>query len=151
MKIALVASAGGHLNELLKLEGAWEGREAFFVTTVEVVAKELGERYGSKVYVVGESNHKHPLKVARTLLRCARIILREHPDVIMSTGAAHGCVMCALGKAMGARVVWVDSIANVDRPSLSGRIVRHFADLFIVQWPDLVKRWHPAEYHGEIL
>jgi UDP-N-acetylglucosamine:LPS N-acetylglucosamine transferase len=151
MKIALVASAGGHLNELLKLERAWEGREVFFVTTVEIVARELEERYRARVYVVGESNHQHPWQVLKAFARCARIVIGEKPDVVMSTGAAHGCLMCALGKAFGARVVWVDSIANVERPSLSGRMVRHFADLFLVQWPELVSRYRGAEYHGNLL
>jgi len=151
VKVALVASAGGHLSELLVMERAWRGHEHFFVTSGEMVARELGDRYGTRVYVLGEANRKNPLRLVRMLVRCCRIVLKERPDVVLSTGAAVGCLLCTVGKLARARVVWVDSIANVDRPSLSGRLVRCFADLFIVQWPDLAKIGSAVEYHGELV
>jgi len=151
VKALLVASAGGHLDELLQTEGAWSGHEVCFVTTGEMPAARLRERFGAKVYAVGESNREHPWRVLRVLARCVGIILRERPDVIVSTGAAHGCLLCALGRLTGARVVWIDSIANIDRLSLSGRIVRHFAHLFLVQWPELAARYPGVEYHGELV
>ena len=151
MKIALAASAGGHMNELLKTEEAWRGREFFFVTTTDVVATKLKNAYGSRVYAVGESNREHPLRALSVLAACARVVLRERPDVVLSTGAAHGCIICYLAKLLGARIIWIDSIANVERPSLSGRMVRWIADAFVVQWPDIAASWRGAEYHGELI
>ncbi len=151
LKVCLAASSGGHLNQLMRLEGAWRDYEAFFVTTGSMVADELRQRYGARVWVVGESNHRHPFKVLSVLMRCVGIVFKERPDIVISTGAAHGGIMCALGKLAGARVVWIDSIANVERPSLSGRIVSRFADLFIVQWPDIAGRRWKAEYHGQLV
>jgi hypothetical protein len=52
---------------------------------------------------------------------------------------------------MGAKIVWVDSITNVDRLSLSGWLVRHIADLFIVQWAELAQKYHGTEYVGTIV
>ena len=151
LKVCLAASAGGHLNQLLKLESAWEGYDRFFVTTNRMLADELTRRHGPRAYAVGESNHRHPFKVLRTLLRCTWIVLKERPDVVVSTGAAHGCVTCLLCKLGGGKMVWIDSIANVERLSLSGRIVRRVADLFIVQWGEIARRYPRLEYHGQLV
>ena len=151
LKVCLAASAGGHLNQLLSSEDAWKEEDFFFVTTGEMVADRLSKRYNTQVHVLGESNREHPLKVFRVLLGCVRMLLKERPDVIISTGAAHGCLLCVLGRLTGAKVVWLDSIANVERLSLSGRIVRYFAHLFLVQWPELVARYPDVEYHGELV
>jgi UDP-N-acetylglucosamine:LPS N-acetylglucosamine transferase len=151
VKIALAASAGGHLTELLRLEEAWKGKEAFFVTTTGVVAAGLQRAYRTRVYTVCESNREHPLRTLSAFASCVRIALRERPDVVISTGAAHGCMMCWLGKLLGARVIWVDSIANVERLSLSGRMVRRVADALLVQWPHLADSTRGIEYHGELV
>ena len=148
-KICLTASAGGHLSQLLKLADSWEGKNAFFVTTTEVVRDRLGV-FG-RVYVVGECNREHPLRVIKVLIRCIKVLFRERPGVIISTGAAAGCMVCFLGKLLGAKVVWLDSITNVEKISLSGRMVRYIADLFLVQWPELVERYKNVEYAGNVI
>lgn len=149
MRICLAVSAGGHLSQLLKLAETWKDYETFCVTTTSVVQEKL-QKYG-KVYVVGECNRHRPLRVIKVLLRCIRIVLRERPNVVISTGAAVGCVACFLAKLIGAKVVWIDSITNVERISLSGRMVRYIADLFLVQWPELVKQYRNVEYVGEVI
>lgn len=149
MKICLVASAGGHLSQLLKIVQPTEKYQAFVITTSEAVRENL-EKFGP-VHVVGECNRQHGLQVVKVLRRCWAILRREKPDVILSTGAAAGCLCCFLGKLMGARIVWVDSITNVDRLSLSGRMVRYIADLFIVQWPELTEKYHGTEYVGTVV
>jgi len=146
LKICLAASAGGHTTQLLKLAQSWDGYETFCITTTEVVRGKL-QRYG-KVYAVGECNREHPLRVISVLTKCIGVIVRERPDVVISTGAAVGCIACFLGKVLGAKVVWIDSITNVERVSLSGRMVRCIADLFLVQWPELTQRYKGAIYAG---
>ncbi len=149
LRVCLAASAGGHLTQLLKVAHGCTGYDVFAVTTSDVVRNRLQE-YG-RVYVVGECNREHPLRAACVLLRSIAILLRERPDVVLSTGAAPGCMACFLGKLMGAKVVWADSITNVKRLSLSGRLIRPFADLFLVQWPDLVERYPGVEYVGAVI
>ncbi|MHC4323088.1 MAG: PssD/Cps14F family polysaccharide biosynthesis glycosyltransferase [Planctomycetota bacterium] len=149
MRICLAASAGGHISQLLKLAESWDGFETFCVTTTEVVRDKLS-KFGN-VYVVGECNRQHPARVVRVFLRCIKIVFRERPDVVISTGAAAGCMLCFLGKLFGAKVVWIDSITNVERISLSGRMVRCIADLFLVQWPDLVGRYKRIEFVGAVV
>jgi len=149
LKICLAASAGGHTSQLLKLSQSWNGHKTFCVTTTKLVADQLC-KFGN-IYVVGESNHQHPLKVLMVFIRCIKIALREKPDVVISTGASAGCIMCFLGKLLGARVIWIDSITNVDRISLSGRMVRYIADLFLVQWPNLTQKYSNVEYLGAVI
>ena len=149
IRICLAASAGGHTSQLLKLTNSWNGYETFYVTTTQVVQDKL-KRFGS-VYVVGECNREHPIRVIRVFLRCVRIIFKEKPDVVISTGAAAGCMLCFLGKMLGARVIWIDSITNVERISLSGRMIRYIADLFLVQWPELAQKYRSVEYVGEVV
>lgn len=149
LRICLAASAGGHMSQLLKLSESWNGHRTFWVITTQVVVEQLQKN--GNVYVVGESNHQHPLKVLIVLMRCIKIVLREKPDVVISTGAAAGCIVCFLGKLFGARVVWIDSITNVKRLSLSGRIVRPFADLFLTQWPEIARQYKNVEYIGAVM
>ncbi|MHC4170305.1 MAG: PssD/Cps14F family polysaccharide biosynthesis glycosyltransferase [Planctomycetota bacterium] len=149
LRICLAASAGGHMSQLLKLTESWQGHETFYVTTTEVLREKLS-RFG-RVYVVGECNRLYPARVVRVLVRCIKILFREKPDVVISTGAAAGCMLCLLSKISGAKVVWIDSITNVERISLSGRMVRRIADLFLVQWPDLVNRYEKVEFAGALI
>ena len=149
MKICLAASAGGHISQLLKLAACWNGYETFCVTTTEVVRNKLNKL--GEVYVVGECNRQHPMRVIAVFLRCLHIVLKEKPDVVISTGAAAGCMLCFLGKMIGAKVIWIDSITNVERISLSGRMVRYIADLFLVQWPELAGRYKRVEFVGTVV
>ncbi len=137
------------MSQLLKLRDSWQEYEICYITTTNVVQEKL-EKYG-KVYVVGECNREHFLRVVIVLTRCINIILRERPAVVISTGAAVGCIVCFIGKLFGAKVIWIDSITNVERISLSGRMVRHIADLFLVQWSELQDVHKNIEYIGQVI
>ena len=149
LRICLAASAGGHLTQLLKLEDCWRDGEFFFITTTDVMKEKLEK--SDKTYVVGECNRNHPARVIKVLLNCIRIAFTENFDVVISTGAAAGCLMCFLGKIKGAKIVWLDSITNVEKLSLSGRMVRFIADLFFVQWPELARKYSNIEYIGAVI
>lgn len=149
MKICLAASTGGHLTQLLLLAPVWEGRPHFFVTPGISVGEQV--RNNAKAYVVTKADYQHPYRLLVMLAQCSRIMLRERPDVVLSTGAAIGCVLCILAKLCRKKVIWVDTVSHVDRLTLSGNIVRHFADLFLVQWPDLAEKYKQAKYVGSVL
>ena len=135
--------------QLLKLADSWQGYDVFSVTTTEVIRERL-KKYGT-VYVVGECNRQHPVRVIKVLMQCIKIVFRERPSVVISTGAAPGYIMCFLGKLGGAKVIWIDSITNVRRISLSGRMIRLVADLILVQWPELAKQYKGVEYMGALV
>jgi len=149
MKICLAASGGGHLSQMLKLSDSWQRYETFYITTAEMVREQL-QRFG-RVYVVGECNRRSLWRTVRVLLRCLKIIFLERPDVVISTGAAAGCISCFLGKLIGAKVIWVDSITNIERLSVSGRMVKFIADLFFVQWPELTAKYRGVQFAGTVV
>jgi hypothetical protein len=66
-----------------------------------------------------------------------RIIARERPDVIVSTGAAPGYLAIRIGRVLGVATVWLDSIANVEKVSLSGSRAGRSVELWLTQWPHL--------------
>lgn len=148
-KICLAASAGGHLSQLLKIAPVRQGYDIFCLTTMEAVRGKL-QPFGP-VTVVGECNRQHPMRVFKVFVRCVKVVVREKPDIIISTGAAVGCITCFLGKLVGSKIIWMDSITNVERLSLSGRMVRYIADLFLVQWPELADKYHKVEYVGAVI
>jgi len=149
VRVCLAASAGGHASQLLKLADSWHGLDCFSVTTSEAVKQQFS-KFGP-VYVVDESNRNRPVRFVKALAGCRRIVAREKPSIVISTGAAVGCITAFWAKLAGARVVWVDSIANVERLSLSGRIIRPFADLVLTQWPEVAQKYRSVEYVGNIV
>ena len=149
LKVCVAASAGGHLIQLLQLWPSWQQYEVIYVTTGTEVAGRLNK--AGRIYTVSDCNRQHLWHVVKAFFRCAKIALGERPDVVISTGAAPGLLMCIWGKITGAKVVWIDSITNTQRLSLSGRLVRPFADLLLTQWQELAGKHKKAEYAGQII
>lgn len=149
LKICLAASAGGHLTQLLSLQSAWRGHTIICVSTGQMVREKL-EAIG-KTYIVGECNREHPLKTLGVLIECIKIAVLEKPDVVISTGAAAGFLMCFWGKLLGAKIIWIDSIANAQKISMSGKMIRPFADLILSQWPDVAAKYPKVQYAGELI
>lgn len=152
LRICVGASAGGHMNELLKLLEAsrsWPRPPAFYVTTLEALAEKVAQL--GPVYIIGECNRQHPLKALGVLMRSLKVVLKERPDVVITTGSLPLAMVCLSAKLFGAKIVWIDSIANIERFSLSGRMMLPFADLFLTQWPELARRHKDVEYAGAIV
>ncbi len=140
------------MNQLLKLLDAsenWPQRPSFYITTLPQLAEKL-EKYGT-THVIGECNRLHPLLTVLVFLKAFKIVFTERPDVVITTGSLPLAMVCLSAKLLGAKVVWIDSIANVDKFSMSGSMVRHLADLFLTQWPELAKKYKHVEYAGTLL
>ncbi len=149
LRICLAASAGGHLSQLLSIAQAWQGYEVICVSTGEMVREKL-QTMGN-AYIVGECNREHPIKTLCVFFKCLKVILQEKPGVVLSAGAAPGFLMCFWGKLFGAKVIWLDSIANTEKLSMSGRMIRYFADLVLSQWLDVAAKYPNVEYVGEVI
>ena len=137
------------MTQLLRLRDAYAPYPHFYLTTSETFSGDSAA--GVRSYVVGEANRQQPLRLLRVLFNVVRVVLEERPSVVLSTGAAPGCLACLVARCIGARIVWVDSIANVERLSLSGRIVRPFADLVLTQWPEVAERHADVEFVGDLV
>jgi UDP-N-acetylglucosamine:LPS N-acetylglucosamine transferase len=144
-KILVLSSGGGHWVQLQRLRPAWRGCRVHYATTdaaqrAPLEAKLLGEGEAiAGFHVFVEANRWQKLRLVRQLVQLAVIILRIRPDAIVTTGAAPGYLALRLGRLIGAKTIWVDSIANAEELSLSGRRVGPYADLWLTQWPDLAR------------
>lgn len=146
-RILAIASGGGHWEQLLLLRPAFDDAEVHFVST----APEFPEHAGiAEADVVRDFNRHRPLEGVLCSVALLRIIWRVKPDVVISTGAAPGLVGLAIAKLLGARTVWIDSVANSDQLSMSGRMAGRFADLWLTQWEHLVSERGPR-YFGSLL
>lgn len=146
-KVLLVASGGGHWVQLLRLRAAWAGCQASYVT---VQADYAADVQGADFHRVVDATRWDRLRLAWMVLQVGWVILRLRPDVVITTGAAPGVAALRVGKWLGARTVWIDSIANVEEMSMSGMRVRAFADLWLTQWEHLSADGGP-QYLGAVL
>ena len=133
--------------QLRRLRPAFDGHNVAYVTTN---AGYRSETLPHRFYVVNDASRWNKLRLAQMALRIFVIILRERPDVVISTGAACGYFSIRLGKLIGARTIWIDSIANIDEVSMSGQLARRYADLWLTQWPHLASSDGP-HYAGAVL
>ena len=148
-RVMAVASAGGHWIQLNRMRPAWDGCEAIYVTTNagfrDAVLADAAARGqpAPAFHAIPDANMRRKLRLVRQLLTLAWIMVRARPDVVISTGAAPGYFAMRLGRMLGARTIWVDSIANAEELSLSGRQARRHADLWLTQWPHLAEEGGP--------
>ena len=118
-----------------------------YLTTNAAYAKDV---VGSELSVVTDANRDVPLKLLRTCVEVFMKVMRTRPDVVISTGAAPGLFGILFGRLVGARTIWVDSIANAEELSLSGRVASRVAHVALTQWPHLAAARGPL-YQGSIL
>lgn len=130
MRVLVVSSVGGHLEEAMILVERLRDQEVVLVVNDECA---LPSFPFSRVYRI-----LHAERDWRTLVNvheCARILRVEKPDVVFSTGAGPAVPFFLLARLTGARTVYVETAASVSRVSLTGKLVRFLSDAFFVQWP----------------
>ncbi|WP_018626107.1 hypothetical protein [Niabella aurantiaca] len=145
-RILAVASAGGHWVQLLRLVPAFEGHTVSFLSTKENFEEMVAPH---RFYFVRNATRWNKLGVLRTFFLVVGIVRKARPDVIVTTGAAPGLLAIIAGRLCGAQTLWIDSIANAECLSLSGKIASVFAHRALTQWRDLANT--KFLYEGNIL
>lgn len=142
--------------QLLRLAPAFAGATLHYATTMAgardqalAVARACGEPEPG-FHLFTEANRWQKARLVKQALELLIILLRVRPDVLVTTGAAPGYIAIRLGRLMGMRTVWIDSIANVEELSLSGRQVGPHAHLWLTQWPELARPGGPR-FEGAVL
>ena len=146
-KVLAIASGGGHWVQLLRLQPAFAGCQVLYATVQDGYRTQVDD---APFYVVPDCNRWDKLSVLRCAFRMGLLLLRLRPDVIVTTGAAPGYLAVHLGRWLGARTVWLDSIANADELSMSGRMAGKKAHLWLTQWAHLQGAKGPR-YCGNVL
>jgi UDP:flavonoid glycosyltransferase YjiC (YdhE family) len=143
-----VASGGGHWVQLRKIAKAFGPCDLAFVTVNEEYRQELKS---GRFYSVVDANKWTKRRMLKMSLQLLRIVWKERPDFVVSTGAAPGLIAIAWAKLLiGSRTAWIDSIANAQQLSSSGQQAGRFADLWLTQWEELSKPDGPG-YAGTVL
>ncbi len=150
MKICLAFSPGGHFIEMKRLIDAFKDHDVFFATIKTRTTSNL-----APAYYLRDSSGLTKIHMIRNMfmvsLQSLRIILQERPRVIASTGADVTIPLCYLGKLFGAKVIFIESICRINDLSSSGKLVYPIANLFLIQWKTLTKKYRRAKYWGNIL
>lgn len=140
--VLAVSSGGGHWQQLMLLAPSLADVNVTFACSAEVS--------DPSVIRLPDCNARAPFRLIVSATTIVKTLWVIRPDVVISTGAAPGALALIFGKFMGCRTIWIDSIANVDRMSLSGRLTRRFSNLWITQWPSVADQTG-ATYAGSVL
>lgn len=147
MKICIVSSCGGHLTEVRCLKPAYESYDHFYVLNDKA---HLPPDMQDRTHFIRHS--ERDLIFLLNLWEAFRILRNERPNVILSTGAGPAVPLALVGRfVFGARVIFVETIARIERPSLSGRIMYWLAHDFYYQWTPLQRFFPKGTYGGPLL
>lgn len=149
-KICFTSSSGGHLEEISQLKQIAENYDNFLITEKSSFSQ---NNFGRKKYYVPQTNRKEILFIFKFIyvyIYSIFILLKEKPDVIISTGALITYPVCLVGKLLKKKIIYIESFARCDKPSLTGKLMYKKADLFIVQWEELLEYYPNAIFGGGI-
>ncbi len=153
-KVMFISSMGGHLTELMQLKIIFKNYDYKIITEKHKSTLGLKARYKSKIDYLLAGNKDHMLRYLYVLpynfIKSFIMFLKFKPDVIVTTGA-HTCVaMCYIAKIFRKKVIYIESFANIETKTLTGKLIYPIADKFIVQWKSMLKLYPKAIYEGWI-
>ena len=146
VKVCIVSSCGGHLTEARALRPAFQHHPHFYVVNDRIA---LPDDMQGRTYFI--THAERDWRVLTNFWEAWRILRRERPTIILSTGAGPIVPFALVGRALGIPVIFVETIAQVTEPSVSGRIMYHLADRFFYQWKALARHYPDGVYGGPVL
>ncbi len=146
-KVLAVASGGGHWVQLLRLQQAFSACDCTYISVNREYASAVSP---SPFYYVPDANRQAKVRLAFAALKILLVVLWLRPNVVISTGAAHGYLAIRFAKLVGAKTMFIDSIANAEQLSLSGELAVSHADVMLTQWPELSDGTR-IQYYGSVL
>jgi UDP-N-acetylglucosamine:LPS N-acetylglucosamine transferase len=147
-RILAIASGGGHWAEMRRIMPAFDGLDVSFASIrPEYEAEALGRPY----YHFSDFHRYHKRGIFRSAFKIISIVLKVRPSVVISTGSAPTLVALATAKILfGAKTIWIDSLANAEQLSSSGKLARYVADIWLTQWEHLSSEKGPG-FWGAVL
>jgi UDP-N-acetylglucosamine:LPS N-acetylglucosamine transferase len=147
-RVLMIASGGGHWVQMRRIRPAFADCQVSYVSVYPDYAADV---VGHKYYTVKDMTRFNAINIIVLVPQYIAIMLKERPHVVVTTGSAPGLVGLAMAKLLTrAKTVWIDSIANCERMSSSGKQARYFADEWLTQWPHLATPDGP-HYWGAVL
>ena len=148
-KVLFISSTGGHLSELMQLSPLFEKYDYHIITE-----KDEANKYGDKLdflpYGTRSKLFSYIFKYFYLCLKTVYYYFKIRPKVIITTGTHTAGPMCILGKIFGSKIIYIETYANRNKKTATGRLIYPIADLFIVQWKEMLKLYPKAVYGGSI-
>ena len=153
-KVLFISSTGGHLSELLQLSPMFDKYDYFIMTEKTKSNLNLREIFPKKVgYLVYGTKRRfltYPFKLLYNCFKSLFYFIKFRPKVVVTTGTHTAGPMCCIAKLFRRKVVYIETLANSNTKTATGRLLYHIADLFIVQWEDMLKLYPKAKFGGWI-
>ena len=152
-RVMFISSEGGHFSELLELNGAIEKYNSFIITEKNFLSKESKLKYGTRINFLLNTK---PKKISYLILAPINILYSMYyyfkikPDVVITTGAHTAVAMCYIAKLFRKKIIYIETFANLESKTLTGRLIYPIADVFIVQWESMRKLYPKATYIGGV-
>ena len=143
-----MGSSGGHLAHLYMLKPFWKNKERFWVTFAKEDAKSLLE--DEKMYSCYFPTNRNIKNLIKNTFLAWKILKKEKPNLIISSGAAVAVPFFYLGKLFGAKTIYIEVFDRIDKSTLTGKLVYPVTDKFIVQWEEMKKVYKKSENLGSI-
>jgi UDP-N-acetylglucosamine:LPS N-acetylglucosamine transferase len=125
---------------------AFKGHEVFFITYEGIRSAELEKKYTMKN--LGQNIFRFILCIPRIF----NILIREKPDIVISTGSEIAIPVFYIARLLGIRTMFIESLCRVKEPSVTGKIVYPVSNVFLVQWKSLLSVYgKKAQYWGNVL
>lgn len=149
-KICFISSTGGHLDQLMMLRPIMENYNSFIVTEKTRYESIKG---CNKIYYLHQVNRVEKIWILKIIINTfisLYIFFLERPKVIVSTGALATIPMSLIAKLFRRKLIYIESFAKVNTPTLTGKLMYRYADEFYVQWEEMLKFYPNAIYRGGI-
>lgn len=152
-KVMFISSTGGHLTELLQLSSMFSKYDSYLVTEKTSSNLKLKDKYKKVFYLIyGTKDYPftYPFKLLANCFKSLYLYIKIKPDFIITTGAHTAGPMCCLGKILGSKIIYIETFANIHTKTVTGKLIYKFADLFLVQWEEMIKLYPKAVCKGWI-
>ena len=151
-KVLFISSTGGHFNELMQLAPLFKKYDYHIITEKDKTNTYLKEKYGKRIsylpYGTRSKIISYIFKYFYLCLKTVVLYIKIRPKYIVTTGTHTAGPMCYLGKIFGSKIIYIETYANRNSKTATGKLVYPIADLFIVQWEDMLKLYPKAKYWG---
>ncbi|MBQ7410447.1 MAG: UDP-N-acetylglucosamine--LPS N-acetylglucosamine transferase [Clostridia bacterium] len=148
MKICLVGSSGGHLTHLYMLNEVWKDKDRFWVTFDKADANSILEN--ERKYFCYYPTNRNIKNLIKNTWLAIKVLHKEKPDLIISSGAAVAVPFFYIGKIFGAKTIYIEVFDRIDKSTMTGKLVYPITDKFIVQWEEMKKVYPKAVNLGSI-
>ena len=145
-KILAISYPGGHWTQMQRITSSFSGHEVIYISTLKGYAKEVPT---NKYYLVKDASAWSKFSLIVLFFQLMKIVINERPDVVVTTGAAPGLFAIIISRLLGAKTIWLDSIANYEQISFSGRLAKYFTHLHLTQWKHLTSQ--KTQFSGKVL